>query len=109
MTRTLIIAALAATLAAPVAAQQVSNAQAHFNMDFDSAIENVRGTPDPETFATVSTRSNSTRANAFVQFNAQEDSVADRRGLRGATIYANRPSNGTSVFDRIRAESLEDE
>lgn len=109
MTRTLILAALAATLAAPVAAQQVSNPQAHFNMDFDSALENVRGTPSPDSFTTVSTRSNSNRENAFIQFNAQEDSIADFRGLRGATLYANRPSRGLDAFASIRAESLEDE
>ncbi|MEM7724223.1 MAG: hypothetical protein AAF376_17910 [Pseudomonadota bacterium] len=108
MTRTLIIAALAASLAAPVAAQQVTNAQDHFNMDFDNR-DDARTTPSGDDFVTVSTRNNSGLRQAFGIFNAQEDSVDERRGNIGATLYNNTQSVGVDAFAAIRAESLEDE
>ncbi|MEM7724221.1 MAG: hypothetical protein AAF376_17900 [Pseudomonadota bacterium] len=110
MTRTLIIAAIAATAAftAPVAAQQVSNAQAHFNQDFDNR-DNTRRIIPSDSSVTVSTRNNTGLGRLFQAFNAQEDSVDGRRGSRGATVFNNRPSHGQGAFAAIRAESLEDE
>jgi len=108
MTRTLIIAAIAASLAVPAAAQQVTSPQAHFNQDFDSR-EDTRSTPNTDNFVTISTRNNSGFFEAFTRFNNQEDSVDGRRGEIGTTIYNNRPSRSQDVFARIRAESLEDE
>ncbi|MEM7722568.1 MAG: hypothetical protein AAF376_09355 [Pseudomonadota bacterium] len=115
MKRIITIALMAATLTAPLAATAepltpTQRAIIHFNMDVDQVLErrNPFGAASRSgTF--VSTQSRPDLAQSFARFNAQEDSVDGRRGLRGATIFSNRPAHGADIFARIRAESLEDE
>jgi hypothetical protein len=108
MKRSLILAALAATLAAPVAASPLADAVAHFNQDRDTANEMIT-VPAQESYVTVSTRNGSSLDTAFDIFNRSADSRSELRGLNGATVYDATPAYGGDVFDRIRAESADDE
>jgi opacity protein-like surface antigen len=107
MKRTLILAALAASLAAPVAADTAFAVQ-HFNMDQDSVLE--RNTvPSGDNTVFVSTRNGSALNEALSIFNADQDTPSDIRGLNGATVVSNSPAHGADIFAALRAESLENE
>lgn len=107
MKKTLILAAVAASLTAPAFAESATaTAVSHFNQDIDSANE-LRQVPEGDSFVTVATRNGSALDYALQIFNSDEDSLSGQRGLTGATVYT--ASSDNDVFDRIRAESLENE
>ncbi|MEJ6388259.1 hypothetical protein [Gymnodinialimonas ulvae] len=101
-----IIAAVAASLAAPAFAQSAASVAAiqHFNQFEDSALErtNVNG---------VGTRVSPTGSlgQTFSVLNEDQDVASDLRGVNGATLVNGTPAYGADIFDRLRAASLEDE
>lgn len=104
-----LIAALAASFAAPAVAQSSSTAFAiaHFNQSADSASDLV-ALPSGENTTQVSTRGTSPLAEAIAIFNQSADSVSDRRGLTGqATAVNGTPAHGADIFARLRAADLE--
>ena len=103
-----LIAAVAATVAAPVFADTAS-AIRHFNQDLDTVGErSLIPSSDARVFA--STSGISPLGGAFEQFNMVQDSAGDLRGVSGATVVLNTASGEASdIFARLRAESLEDE
>lgn len=105
-----IIAVVAASIAAPVAAQSNSTAFAiqHFNQDFDSAGD-LRGVPSGDNTVTVSTSGSNALSAAFDVFNGSQDSRADLRGLNGATVVNGTPAHGAAIFAELRAAAAEDE
>ncbi len=107
MKRTLILAAVAASLAAPLAASPLSTAIQHFNQDAVHSSD-VRLVPGGENSVSVSTRNGSSLATAFEVFNADEDFKNELRGVNGATVYS-QSQVAADIFAAIRAESLDDE
>lgn len=110
--KTLIISALVASAALTGAASaQVGSgaaaAIAHFNQDIDS-VNDKRTVPTTDGLTTVSTRSGALSV-AYEILNGSQDSQADKRGLNGATLVSGEPAFGAEIFERLRAESLEDE
>lgn len=110
MKKIAIIAALAASIAAPAFAQSASTAFAiaHFNQSAERASDIVT-LPNGENSQRVSTRGNGRLADAFAMFNQSVDSTGDLRGLNGATIVSGTPQHAQDIFARLRAESREDE
>lgn len=109
MKKIALVAAVAATFAAPAFAQSAREiAVAHFNASADNVSERITLNP-VATATTVSTRGNSPLATAFDIFNRSQDTLAEQRGLNGATIVSGTPSYGADVFARLRAAALEDE
>ncbi len=107
MKRIAIIAAVAASLAAPAFASPVDVAIQHFNQDFDRSSD-VRTAPAGDELVTVSTRNGSALGVALDVFNADKDNANDLRGLNGATVL-NNTQVGADIFAAIRAESRDDE
>ncbi|MEJ6390078.1 hypothetical protein [Gymnodinialimonas ulvae] len=101
-----IIAAVAASLAAPAVAQSAASVAAiqHFNQFEDNALErtNVNGVGQR-----VAPAGN--LGETFSVLNSVQDTASDRRGLNGATVVNGTPAYGADIFDRLRAASLEDE
>ncbi|UWQ95694.1 hypothetical protein K3728_00160 [Rhodobacteraceae bacterium M385] len=98
-----IIAALAASIAAPAVAQSTSTAFAiaHFNQSADAASDVVdfRGNDSTR----VSTEGTSALAEAFAIFNQSADSADELTGQNGATVVSGTPSYGSDIFDRLAA------
>ncbi|MEQ8366836.1 MAG: hypothetical protein RIB61_09020 [Roseicyclus sp.] len=108
MKRIAIIAAVAASLAAPAIADTAFAIQ-HFNQDADS-IGDIRLVPAGDDTVVVSTSSRSPLSQVFAQLNDSQDSVADLRGVDGVTVVLNNHSAVASeIFAQLRAESAEDE
>jgi len=108
MKRIALIAAVAASFAAPAVAD-VDFAFDHFNQSVDS-VSDIRTAPSDESRTVVSTSGISPLTEAFAVFNGSADSVADLRGLNGATVVLNTHSDAANdILARLRAESLEDE
>jgi len=101
-----IIAALAATVAAPAFAQSASTsfAIAHFNQSADT-VSDVVALPNGENTTQVSTRGMTPLAEAFALFNQSADNASDLRGLNGATVVSGTPAYGADIFERLDAES----
>ncbi|MEM9796102.1 MAG: hypothetical protein AAF919_06415 [Pseudomonadota bacterium] len=112
--KTLIASALiaAAAVAGTAQAQQISTgaaaAIAHFNGDHDTQDNRIALSALSETGTSVSTRSGQL-SGAFGRFNADHDTQDNIRGQQGATLVSGVPGVAQSIFDAIRAESLEDE
>ena len=105
MKKIAIIAALAATVAAPAFAQSARvTAIQHFNMFSDTASEQI-------TLNNVGSQVSSSGAlgEAFRVLNGSEDTAAERIGAGGATAVSGTPAYGADIFARLRAASLEDE
>ena len=109
MKKIAIIAALAATVAAPALAQSNATAFAiqHFNSSADNAGD-LRGVPTGVNTTAVSTRGASPLATAFQVLNGSQD-PADLRGVNGATVVNGTPAHAQAIFDELRAAALEDE
>lgn len=109
MKKIVIIAAVAASFAAPAFAQSASTAFAiaHFNQSADSASDIITQ-PNGESTTQVSVGGTSSLAEAFAIFNQSADSVGDRRGLTGQVTATNgAPAYGADIFARMRAADLE--
>ena len=108
MKKIAIIAAVAATVAAPAFAQSASTLFAiqHFNQSFDSAGD-IRVAPSGNTStASVS----GALGQAFAIQNGSADSAGDLRGTNGVvTIASGTPAYAADIFLRLQAESAEDE
>ncbi len=106
MKKIAIIAALAASLAAPAFAQSAASVAAiqHFNQFEDNVLEqtHING---------VGQRVTPTGAlgETFSILNGVQDTPSDLRGLNGATVVNGTPAYGADIFERLRAASLEDE
>ena len=106
MKKIALIAAVAATVAAPAFAQSAAAVAAiqHFNLSEDNVLEqtnvNAVGSPVAATGALGET---------FAILNSDEDVRSDLRGVNGATLVNGTPAYGADIFDRLRAASLEDE
>lgn len=110
MKKIAIIAALAASIAAPAFAQSASTsfAIAHFNQSADTRSEIIQ-LPANSNTSRVSTSGTSALANAFALFNRTADNAGELRGVNGATVVSGTPAHAQEIFDRLRAASLEDE
>ena len=109
MTRTLILTALVAALAAPAIAQSPREiAFEIFNQSVESASD-IRQLPSGDAAVTVSTRGTSALATAFEVFNDSVDSASDLRGLTSATLVSGTPAHAADIFAALRAESRESE
>ncbi|GAB5446546.1 hypothetical protein [Gymnodinialimonas sp.] len=109
MKKIAIIAALAASIAAPAVAQSTSSAFAiaHFNQSVERSSD-IR-TPSSANTSVVSTQGGSALANAFAVFNGSQDSAGDLRGQNNTTVVSGTPAYAQDIFARLRAESAEDE
>lgn len=99
MTRIALIAAAAALLALPAAAQTARlSAIEHFNLFADNASEiiapNGVGT-QAEASGAVST--------ALDVFNGSKDGVTRIEGRTGVTLVSGTPEHGAEIFDRLNA------
>lgn len=110
MKKIAIIAALAASIAAPAFAQSASTsfAIAHFNQSAERASDIVN-LPNNQNFTPVSLRGDTPLANAFALFNASADSAGDLIGLNGATVVGGDISHAPEIFARLREESRGEE
>lgn len=110
MKKIAIIAALAASIAAPAFAQSASTAFAiaHFNQSAERTSDIVT-LPSGENTTQVSTRGMTPLADAFAMFNQSVDGSGDLRGLNSATVVNGTPAHGQDIFDRLRAESREND
>ncbi|MEX3015736.1 hypothetical protein [Gymnodinialimonas hymeniacidonis] len=106
MKKIALIAAVAATVAAPAFAQSAASVAAiqHFNMFEDNALErtNVNGVGQ-------SVSPSGALGQTFEILNSDQDVASDLRGVNGATLVNGQPAYGADIFDRLRAASLEDE
>lgn len=105
MKKIALIAALAATVAAPAFAQSARiSAFEHFNMFADTASErlvpNNVGTPANATGAL---------ATAIDVYNSSQDTVAELGGRNGVTLVSGTPAHAADIFARLNAASQEDE
>ncbi len=105
-----IIAAVAASLAAPAFAQSASTVAAiqHFNLSAERTSDIV-SIPSGQNSQRVSTAGGGALATAFGVFNDSATSLSDLRGVNGATVVSGTPAAGADIFERLRAASLEDE
>lgn len=105
-----IIAALAASIAAPAAAQSSSTAFAiaHFNQSVERTSDIVM-LPSGANTTAVSTGGAGSLSTAFNILNQSIDSTGDLRGLNGATVVSGTPAHAQDIFARLRAASREDE
>jgi len=111
MKKIAIIAALAASIAAPAVAQSASTAFAiaHFNQSQDT-VSDQRNVPTGENTTRVAIQGNGALSQAFDVFNGSADGTSDLRGTTGSvTIVSGTPGHAQAIFDRLRAESREDE
>ncbi|WP_224814514.1 hypothetical protein [Hasllibacter sp. MH4015] len=108
MKKIALIAAVAATVAAPAFAQSAASIFAfdHFNQSAESTSD-LRFAPSGENTSRVA--STGALGTAFDVVNASQDTPSDLRGLNGATLVNGTPAHGADIFDRLRAASLEDE
>ncbi len=108
MKKIALIAALAATVAAPAVAQSASTIFAfnHFNQSADS-VSDLRSVPSGDNTNRVA--ASGALGTAFDVINGTQDVASDRRGLNGATIVSGQPAHGADIFARLRAAALEDE
>ncbi len=106
MKKIALIAAVAATVAAPAFAQSAASVAAiqHFNLSENSVLEqtNVNGVGTSVTPA-------GSLGTTFSVLNGTQDVASDLRGVNGATLVNGQPAYGADIFDRLRAASLEDE
>ncbi|MEQ8366837.1 MAG: hypothetical protein RIB61_09025 [Roseicyclus sp.] len=108
MKRIAIIAAVAASLAAPAIADTAFAIQ-HFNQDADS-IGDMRLVASDAGRVAVSTSGMSPLNDVFAELNASQDSAGDLRGVTGATVVlSNHSAAASEIFAQLRAESLENE
>ncbi|ABD52954.1 hypothetical protein [Jannaschia sp. CCS1] len=111
MKKIAIIAALAASIAAPAAAQSTSTAFAiaHFNMSAERQSDIIPQPSGNLTTSVVSTRGNGALAEAFQMFNQTADNPGELRGVNQATVVSSASSaRAQDIFARLRAESRED-
>jgi hypothetical protein len=103
--KTLVIASIIATVAAPAFAD-TSFAVQHFNQDKDRASDRV--VLQGADAVTVSTRGG-ILGGAIALFNGDEDRASDMVLAASATLVSGTAANGADIFAAIRAESLENE
>jgi hypothetical protein len=106
MKKIAIIAAVAASLAAPAFAQSAASVAAiqHFNQFEDNALErtNINGVGQRVSPA-------GSLGQTFSILNGVQDTPSDLRGVNGATVVNGTPAYGADIFDRLRAASREDD
>ncbi|QXT39901.1 hypothetical protein [Gymnodinialimonas ceratoperidinii] len=109
MKRFAFIAALAAVAAAPAVAQSTSTAFAiaHFNESADNASDIVIFNGNENT-TRVSTAGNSALAETFNILNRSADTPSELNGTNGAVVVSGEATYGSDIFDRLAAESRED-
>ncbi|MBF9044737.1 hypothetical protein HKCCE4037_15435 [Rhodobacterales bacterium HKCCE4037] len=97
-----LIAAVAATVAAPAFAQSAATVAAiqHFNLSAESASDIVT---IPESTGERVSADSGALGTAFEILNRSADTPADLRGLTGATVYDNEPAYGAEIFERLEA------
>ncbi|ABD54744.1 hypothetical protein [Jannaschia sp. CCS1] len=106
MKKIAIIAALAASIAAPAVAQSTSTAFAiaHFNMSAERQSDII-----PLPGQNASGRSDRALAEAFAIFNQTADTPGELRGVVNTTpVSAESAARAQDIFARLRAESRED-
>ena len=108
MKKIALIAAVAATVAAPAFAQSAASVAAiqHFNLSAERTSDIVT---IPGDFGDRVSAERGALGTAFAVLNSVQDNPSDLRGLNGATVYDSEPAYGADIFDRLRAASLEDE
>lgn len=109
MKKIAIIAAVAASLAAPAFAQSATTAFAiaQFNQSAERHSD-IIALPDGSNTTQVSTRGMTPLADAFAQFNLTADNPSQLRGETSATVVNGTPAYGSDIFARLAAESRED-
>ena len=102
MKKLAIIAAVAATVAAPAFAQSASTVAAiqHFNLSADRVSDIVTV---PGDFGDRVAAQSGALGTTFEILNADQDTPSDLRGVTGATVYDNEPDFAASIFDRLAA------
>lgn len=109
MKKIAIIAALAASIAAPAVAQSSSAAFAiaHFNQS--AASQSDIRLPSGDNTTRVSTQGMTPLADAFALFNGSAETADDVRGQFGASTVSSTPAYAQDIFARLARESAEDE
>jgi hypothetical protein len=79
----------------------------HFNMDADSRDEIIM-TPSSEPMM-ADLNEETTIAEVLEHFNMDEDMALEQAGRSGVTIIMSEPTYASEIFERLRAESREDE
>jgi hypothetical protein len=105
MKKIALIAAVAATVAAPAFAQSARiGAVQLLNLSHDTAAESI-------TLNNVGAAANTggSLGEAFRVLNRSADAATDLRGTNGATAVSGTPAYGADIFERLRAAALEDE
>jgi hypothetical protein len=104
MTRTIIIAALLAAVAAPAVASDTTRAAiAHFNMSADTSADRIPVGPNgPVLGTTVSTRGNDALYEAVRNHNASADSAFDRIDVNTLTVFSGQPAHAADIFEELR-------
>jgi hypothetical protein len=105
-----ILAPFAASLmmAAPAFSQSSTDfAIMHFNMSADNRDEIIM-TPASEGMM-VDIGPDTTISEVLEHFNMDEDMTLERSGRSGVTVFMSDPTYASEIFERLRAESLEDE
>ena len=105
MTRLLVLAALTAVLAGPVAAQSANSvAVQHFNQDIDNSNDRALLVSPTGANVVFSNRTAPGQLDAIRHFNSDSDRSSDRIDARRLTFAANTPVAGADIFARIAAE-----
>ena len=110
MKKIAIIAALAASIAAPAVAQSTSTtyALAQFNQSAET-MGDLISAPNTQNTSVVSTQGSSALAEAVRMFNQTADNPGELRAVNQATVVSGTTSaRAQEIFARLRAESRED-
>ncbi len=105
-----LVAALAASVAAPAFAQSAQEiAVANYNASVDSFGDLILVNASPLTDGTtVSSRNSSALGAAIANYNASADMASDRIDGRFVTTFARTPAHAADIFAQLAAESRED-
>ncbi len=101
------LAALALSGASAFAQSSTEFAIMHFNMDADNRDEIIMTPSSEPMMADLSEET--TIGEVLDHFNMDVDSTLMQAGRSGVTIIMSDPTHAAEIFERLRAESLEDE